>query len=676
MNFKPYLFIILFNFPAFLIAQTIEDEIIENWADNVADNISEDFDYGELTERLSKYKRVPLNLNKATKEELKELFFLSPIQINNLLNHIKNTGKLLEIYELQSIHAFDLETIKLLLNFATINPSSSFENLSLKKLANFGIHDYMLRYSRVLKPQKGFTIDKNSDQSKYLGSQDRLFSRYRFDYRDNIRFSLNMEKDAGEYLWHSKNGADFISASLYLKDIGRFKKIVVGDYSLQFGQALSLWSGLSFGKGADITTLVKQDIGLRPYTSVNEYAFFKGIATQVNIGNLDFTPFISYRKLDSSSDLDENQNLGINSLQQSGLHRTPNELANRKSVSQLVYGGNIEFESSSFSLGFNAYQTRFNAPFVLQPEPYKFFDFTGKSLTNMGIHYTKSFRNFYFFGEAAHSLNSGFAFINGAMASLSDNLSFVALQRNYQKNYHSFFNQGISENTNAYNENGFYLGFNYKYGKKYNLSFYTDLFKFPWLKYRVDAPSSGHDILSQFIYTPSKYLQFTLRYKLKEKEQNGSPSGLETYRRQNYRIEIQYQAGKAFTLKNRAEISQYETASTINEYGFIVFQDIKYSPSRSKLSGNLRYTLFDTQGFDTRIYAYENDVLYAYSNPGFQNKGMRFYINGRYRIKRGLDFWVKYSITKYQELTSIGSGLDEIEGNSKPEIKVQIRYRL
>src|SRR5690606_25191955 len=224
-----------FNFPAFLIAQTIEDEIIENWADNVADNISEDFDYGELTERLSKYKGVPLNLNKATKEELKELFFLSPIQINNLLNHIKNTGKLLEIYELQSIHAFDLETIKLLLNFATINPSSSFENLSLKKLANFGIHDYMLRYSRVLKPQKGFTIDKNSDQSKYLGSQDRLFSRYRFDYRDNIRFSLNMEKDAGEYLWHSKNGADFISASLYLKDIGRFKKIVVGDYSLQFG---------------------------------------------------------------------------------------------------------------------------------------------------------------------------------------------------------------------------------------------------------------------------------------------------------------------------------------------------------------------------------------------------------------------------------------------------------
>lgn len=674
MNFKPYLFIILFNFPAFLNAQT-EDEIIENWVDNMSDNMPEDFDYGELTERLGKYQKVPLNLNKATKEELKELFFLSPIQINNLLNHIENNGKLLEVYELQSISTFDLATIKLLLNFVTVNPSSSFEDFSLKQLANLGIHDYMLRYSRVLKLQKGFTIDKSSDRSRYLGSPDRLFSRYRFNYRNSIQFSLNIEKDAGEYAWHRKNGADFISASLYIKNIGRFKKTVVGDYSLQFGQALSLWSGLSFGKGADITTIVKQDIGLRPYTSVNEYAFFRGIATQINIGNIYFTPFISYRKLDSSSDLDENQNLIIHSLQQSGLHRTPNELANRKSVSQLVYGGNIEFESNSFSLGFNAYRTEFKAPFVLQSEPYKLFDFTGNNLTNMGIHYTKSFRNFYFFGEAAHSLTRGFAFLNGAMASLSDNLSFVVFQRNYQKNYHSFFNQAISENTNAYNETGFYSGFNYKYGKKYNLSFYTDLFKFPWLKYRVDAPSSGHDILGQFIYTPSKYLQFTLRYKLKEKEQNGSSSGLETYRRQNYRLEIQYQANKTLTLKNRAEMSQYKTASTTNKYGFMAFQDIKYSPSRSRFSGNLRYTLFDTQGFDTRIYAYENDVLYAYSSPGFQNKGMRFYINGRYRVKRRLDFWIKYSITKYQELTSIGSGLDEIEGNSKPEIKIQIRYR-
>ncbi|ADY51887.1 hypothetical protein Pedsa_1320 [Pseudopedobacter saltans DSM 12145] len=676
MNFKPILIVLIgLNIPVLLFAQTVEDKIVESMIESMSEETPEDFDFEELSERLIKYRKSPINLNKATREKIKELPFLSPLQISNLLNHIQANGKLLEIYELQSIDAFDLETIRLLLNFATIDPPDGFENFSLKHLSS-GTHDFLIRYARILKQQKGFTIPKDSNKSRYLGSPDRLFYRYRFNYKQNIQFSLNMEKDAGEHIWEKKYGPDFLSASLFLKDLKPFSKIVIGDYSLQFGQGLSLWSGLSFGKGSDISSIAKQDLGLKPYTSANEYSFFRGLATTINFGKMHFTPFVSFRKLDSSMDTDLNGNPTINSLLQSGLHRTPNELANRQNLEQLVYGANIEFENRNFSIGINAYKTQFNIPFQSQSPLYKQFDFTGNELTNIGLHYTKSFRNIYFFGEAARSMNSGFAFLNGALASLSNSLSVSVFQRNYQKNYHSFFNQAISENTTAYNERGLYYGINYKHGKKYDFLFYTDFFTFPWLKYRVDAPSSGHEIFGQLNYMPSKILQVVMRYKLKEKEQNSSANGIETYRRQTYRFELQYQLNKSFSLKNRAEISQYKTLSSPNQYGFLVFQDIKYSPSRSKISGNLRYAIFDTEGFDTRIYTYENDVLYSYSNPGFQNKGIRFYLNGRYRIKKGLDFWLKYSISKYDEVTSIGSGLDEIIGNSKPEIKLQLRYQL
>src|SRR5690606_21900837 len=116
--------------------------------------------------------------------------------------------------------------------------------------------------------------------------------------------------------------------------------IVIGDFALQFGQGLTLWSGLSFSKGADVFSVAKQDLGLRPYTSANEYSFFRGISSQINFGRFDFTPFISYRKLDASATINANDEIEIRSLQQTGLHRTATEIDNKSRVSQLVLGGN------------------------------------------------------------------------------------------------------------------------------------------------------------------------------------------------------------------------------------------------------------------------------------------------------------------------------------------------
>jgi hypothetical protein len=75
------------------------------------------------------------------------------------------------------------------------------------------------------------------------------------------------------------------------------------------------------------------------------------------------------------------------------------------------------------------------------------------------------------------------------------------------------------------------------------------------------------------------------------------------------------------------------------------------------------------------LYAYESDVLYAFSIPSYYYKGSRFYLLGRYSFGRSLDLWVRYSITHYSNKQVIGSGLDEIDGNNKSEIKLQLRYR-
>jgi hypothetical protein len=87
------------------------------------------------------------------------------------------------------------------------------------------------------------------------------------------------------------------------------------------------------------------------------------------------------------------------------------------------------------------------------------------------------------------------------------------------------------------------------------------------------------------------------------------------------------------------------------------------------------YAIFDTDNYDTRIYAFENDVLYGYSSPAYYYKGSRINCVVKYRISRSIDVWVKYGQTFYSNKNVVSSGLTQINGNSKSEVKLQVRFK-
>jgi hypothetical protein len=331
------------------------------------------------------------------------------------------------------------------------------------------------------------------------------------------------------------------------------------------------------------------------------------------------------------------------------------------------------------NLGITSYQTNFNIPFGAGKSLYEQYEYRGNSLLNLGFHYNYTLKNTYFFGEMAHSLNSGYAFINGLMTSLSPRVSLVLLHRKYAKNYHSFFNQSVSEASNAVNENGFYAAISLKFNSKWDFFIYSDYFKFPWLKFRVDAPSSGYEMLAQLNYKMNKKFKVSARFKQQLREENkgdlDDSFGLEEVDKQNYRLELIYALGDRFTLRNRAEAVRYQKGFLNQEMGFLLYQDLIYKPLSSKLSGNLRFGIFDTESFNSRIYAYENDVLYSYSVPAYQGKGIRFYGNVRYTFFRGLDIWIRYAHTSYSGQESVGSGNDQIIGNNRSDARLQMRFQ-
>ena len=670
------LFLLLGNRICF--SQVQADEVIEQILESISRDLSEEHDYSELNELLDFYRKNPLNINLASREQLQELQFISPLQINTILQHRLENGMFLDPLELQSLQGFDSQTIRWLLYFVNIDPRVQSDAPALKNLLAKGNHDLMIRFGQVLEGQSGFSPSAGATGPEYLGSALRVFTRYRYNYANSVSASLNMEKDAGEQFFSGKgnSGFDFYSGNISFRRPGLLRKLVIGDYALKFGQGLIMWSGSGFGKGAGLNTMAKQGPGLRPYSSVNEALFLRGASGTFNYKKFSLTPFLSDKKFDAAlSESDQ----GISSMGLSGLHRTKTELGNKNRASQLVYGANIQYAGKDLSIGLTAYHTRFSLPFSPPSSLYQQYNFRGNALSNAGIYYNYTYKNSYIFGEAAHSMNSGFAFINGLMSSLSSQVSLVVLYRNYAKDYHSFFNQSVSEANDAVNEQGFYSGLAIKLNPRWELFTYSDLFRFPWLKFRVDAPSAGYELLAQLSYSPNKKLKLISRFKQQVRQENSDElnddAGLEIINKQNYRMEISYRINDNFSLRNRAELVQFHKAPVKAEFGFLNYQDIIYDPLSSKFSGNIRFGIFDTASFNSRIYAYENDVLYAYSVPVHQGSGLRCYINGRYKIFRGLDIWLRYALINYAGQQTAGSSADLISENQRSDFKFQLRYQ-
>ena len=311
-------------------------------------------------------------------------------------------------------------------------------------------------------------------------------------------------------------------------------------------------------------------------------------------------------------------------------------------------------------------------------EPYNLYAISGKNWSNYSVDYSYTHRNLHFFGEAAVDKNFNKASLNGLLISVDPRVDLSFLHRRIDQQYQSINGNALTENTYPTNESGFFAGISIRPIAGWRLDAYADIYKFPWLKFLVDAPSKGKDFLAQLTYTPSRQLEIYSRFRSEAKEANQPGNITVTNQlvylpRQGWRNQINFKVDRSFSIRTRAELLWYDKNGDNAEKGFLTFFDIIYKPLLKNYSGNIRLQYFETDGYNSRIYAYENDVLFYYSIPVFFNQGWRYYLNINYDLNRRVSFWIKWSQTIYGGAGSIGSGLDEIPGSSKSEIRVLTR---
>ncbi|HBG71833.1 MAG: hypothetical protein A2W93_12795 [Bacteroidetes bacterium GWF2_43_63] len=684
------LLLMLCAFPAAVFAQepidSTNENSVEDRIETIAENTDAEIDYSSLTETLKYFRKHPINLNRTDQAELEELGLLNDIQIDNLLRHIEKNGALISLYELQSIDGFDLPTIYSILPYVKITGDSNRKTWNFNEILNQSKSTLFVRYTNILQQQTGYSPITDSalaesPNSRYLGSDYKLYTRYKFAYYNMLSFGVTAEKDYGEEFFKGsqKQGFDFYSAHFFIKDIGPLRALAVGDYALQFGQGLTFWSGLSYGKSAEAINIKKSGRGIVPYSSVNENLFLRGAAAQFDLKPFSFYAWVSRKMLDANvqgGDSMNTEEFVITSLQESGLHNTQSTIEDKDQISELIVGGRMEATIRRVKIGTTGYYTRFGQSIAPGDQLYEYYNFSGNENLNFGLDYSWIIKNANFFGEAAISKSGGKAFINGIMLSPDRLFTVSVLHRYLEPDYHVIYATALQEASTIKNEHGFYFGNELKFSRKWRFNSYVDLFSFPWLRYGVDAPSNGIEMLAQINFRPTKRAEFYARFRQENKEMSVTQehiSVLEPTIKRSYRINASFPVSESVTLKSRAEYLTYQEGTGEQRDGFLIYQDVNFRHPGSTISFNARYALFDTDTYDERIYAYENDVLYGYSIPGFYSKGSRMYLTVRWSATKHLDFWARIAQTTYVNKDVVGSGLEEIQGPSKTELKLQMR---
>ena len=677
----------------FVFAQD-KGEIIQQRIEFISEQLqSEEIDLTNIVEQLEFFYESKINLNTTNGEDLEQLYLLTQVQINDLLLHRKAFGKYITIYELQSLKYWDLTTIQLVLPFVKVDDKLDNLHITFKEAMKEGKFELFLRYQPTFQQKKGYekvsdSLLQNSN-NYYYGNSDRYYSRFRYTYKSNISVGFTGEKDPGEQFFKGsqKNGFDFYSAHAFFKGGKYISAAVVGDYQVQVGQGLNIWSSYAFGKTADIATMKRTANPLKAYTSVDEARFLRGAAVDLSYRNFDLLLFASRKKVDAATIADSNfEDLEfISTIDLSGLHRTNREISKMNGLTESIAGANLRYAFRGLKLGGTFVYQGYDKDFVKTVQNYNQFDFRGKSMVSGSLDYSYVFKNINFFGEVARNFNDyqgkkqgGLAMVHGALISLDAKASIGILYRNYACDYQTFYNAGFSEGSNTQNEKGLYAGLKLKLNSKWSLNGYADIFQFPWMKYLVDAPSSGHEFLIQPVYKPNKIFEVYGRFRQQLRQKNsrdsdGTVTEIEDVLQRNYRFNLTYTVNEFFTLKSRIEYVTLNRKSNKPEDGIMFTQDFVFRPKSFPLDIALRYALFDTDSYDTRMYSFENNALYVFAVPAYYYQGSRAYILVRYSFARHFDLWVRYGEFLYNNRNSVSSGAEEIKGTRKSDFVVQLR---
>jgi hypothetical protein len=548
---------------------------------------------------------------------------------------------LYSIYELAAISGFSDEDMRRLAERVIVEPPPQ-RRPTFREWMRSAKNVLWLRYGQVLERQAGYDTTRTSH---YDGSPAHLQFRYEFTVKGHFGVRIAGEKDAGEAFFRGaqKYGFDHYSGSVYVKDIRWLRCAVLGDFRLNFGQGLVLGSSMMAGKGSGVSALRKFSTGIRPVATTNESECFRGGA--VTLGNARWSGSVFAGTVEET-DL-------------------------------TAIGGSLSYRRAHFSLSAQAVCYGASADSARWRERWQALARPGQM--NVGLSYHAVAGRQLFFGEVAVDGKAKPAMLHTAVFTVSPVFRMAAMVRYYAPGYDAPMGGAFRAASGDGGEFGVYLTGHLVLSKRVEADLFCDYYRLRWLSYQTEAPVQGMDAGLLLTCRIARRSELLFRYQWRNKPKNRG--GLDCVHRiaeqGRHKFRLQWNCTAFPFLKTKTEVSvvlNKDPAERRWYKGILMYQDMVFSFRRPQLSLCLRVAYFDTDRYDERLYAYENDVYYAFTIGSYYYQGMRAYCLLRYKIQN-FTVWLRMSRTRYLNKSNVGSGLTYIDKPHKTEVKVQCMYR-
>jgi len=614
--------------------------------------------------------RRKVHLNRVEAEELGELFGLTPLQVDAFAAYRRRLGPFIDPLELQSVPGWDAATVRRVMPWAMVGEAATPRILLAERLRT-GEHLVLLRTGLSTADAEAHRAVRGTTASQ-AGGPAQVLLRYGFRSGNLLQWGVTVEKDAGEGLPGRRGApaADYVSGHVSLRDWGRLRTLVAGDFQVNLGQGLTHWQGMAFRKTSEAMLVMRQAAALRPHAGTDENRFHRGLGAEWGKGQWTALAFVSARGLDANRVIDTS-GLGeshVSSLLTSGLHRDAGELEDRHALRLQAAGGRVMLRTASFRLGVNAVRLRFGLPIRKDPLPYNLHALSGRDASNLSVDYGLTVRNMHLFGEAAVDRRGGPAIVQGLMASLHPRLDLAWVFRGISPRYRALHANAFTEQAEPGNETGNYLGLCLRLPGGWKADAWLDMYRFPWLRYRVDRPSAGQGALIHLAWTPDRRTEILLRWQHARRGQNETDgeapmASVWPMPQTGTRFQFAYHPSPEWMVRLRLEGSRARVGPTF-EQGFLMHVDLRCKPSAAPLQLMGRLTLYETGGYASRIYGFENDVPYRSAMTVFHGQGTRAYLVAGWRGRGGLSVSAKCGWWPWREAA----------GSRGMDIRLQVLY--
>ena len=617
MLLRRWFIICLLILPVASIAQV--DEALEDWM--LEDGNEEAA--AEMNDVMLQYIADQVNINDTV--SVAEMPFINPFQMMALRNYIVLHGQLLSLKELAFVPGFDSITIGLLGLTAKAEPYVGDNRWRWWE----GRHTLITGIGGTVEQAAGYA------DSTYSGDNLRALMCYTYNYRNHINVRLVADKDPTE-AWGRDN---YYGYHLMLSDVGRLERLIVGRYNMQFGQGLTLWTGLRPFNFLGQST-VRFGSGVRQATVFYEEGYQEGVAATVNAG--------------------------------AGLHLSA--FASRVDGETLA-GGHAEYRRGNLVVGFTGTFTARDTV-VVRDYVYNYNYFRGNRIGNFGLDAMWRYRGLLLYGEAAISSEGRPALITGATLNVTGETRFGVSYRYYDPLYHNLHAQGHAIGATQ-SEQGLSIDAQTSLPLGFTFTASADIHSFPSLRYGSYEPSSGTWLRLRLDRRLGRYMHAVVRYAYRQKERN-IPNidsslyfGENTMRRQ-VQVELSADVG-SWRLTARSAYALFEGQNTDQQQGWMVAQTARYM--HGPLQAVAAVAWFDVDGYYARLYLSESCLQYAWSMPSLNGRGLRASLVLRYDICRWLTVAAKYGASWYPWQDSIGSGAAQTEGPLRQTWMVQLRCK-